>query len=251
MKLEERIREYGKADYIIPNNQKIDLTIRKSKEMFYFNEQKKVLNRQEFLWIQLGFIRKRWWVFQVILLLLFALWMIASDGGINFQREMGVIASLFVILIIPEFWKNRTYQAVELEGTSFYSLRQIYAARMILFTMVDVVLLSIFCGVIVITFRVTLIELIKQFLLPMSVTACICFRVLCSRRHLSEIVAIAFCMIWSGVWALVLTSEVIYTAIAFPIWLLLFGISIFYLGMVVGRILSNCYYCWEEKKIWN
>mgnify|MGYP006990195710 CR=1 FL=1 len=49
------------------------------------------------------------------------------------QRILGVVASLFIILIIPELWKNQTYQSMEIEATSYYSLRQIYAARMSLF----------------------------------------------------------------------------------------------------------------------
>ena len=51
---------------------------------------------------------------------------------------MGVVATLFVILIIPELWKNRSCECMEIEATSYYSLKQVYATRMLLFGVTDV-----------------------------------------------------------------------------------------------------------------
>ena len=57
---------------------------------------------------------------------------------------MGILAPSFVILILPELWKNRSNGAMEVEGATFFSIKNIYAARMLLFGMVDVCLLSVF-----------------------------------------------------------------------------------------------------------
>ena len=65
----------------------------------------------------------------------------AEWEAVYIQRSMGVIASLFVILIIPELWKNRTFQCMEIEASSYYSLRQVYAARMLLFGMAMVIVM--------------------------------------------------------------------------------------------------------------
>lgn len=79
--------------------------------VFCCAEQERLLNYWEFLWAQLKLIRKRWWLFQLILL--FALWTSLSSlqGEYRTQRFMGVAASLFIILIIQEFWKSQTYQS--------------------------------------------------------------------------------------------------------------------------------------------
>lgn len=81
---------------------------------------------------------KRWWVLQFMLLV--ALWIALSSihDEIYIKRSMGVAAALFVILIIPELWKNRSCECMEIEAASYYSLKQVYAARMLLFGVTDV-----------------------------------------------------------------------------------------------------------------
>lgn len=53
-------------------------------------------------------------------------------------------ASLFAVLIMPELWKNRNTGAMEIEGTTFYTLRQMYAARIMAFALADGFILGIF-----------------------------------------------------------------------------------------------------------
>lgn len=57
---------------------------------------------------------------------------------------MGAAAPLFALLILPELWKNQSSHTLEIECTTCYSLRQIYGARIFLFALVDITLLSIF-----------------------------------------------------------------------------------------------------------
>ena len=98
--------------------------IQSSKEAFYVNEQNDILTGPEFLYQQAGYIRKRWWVLQGILLMsIWALLKYAVMGNYYVQRCMGIAAPVFVLLLLPELWKNRTYNAMEVEGTSYFSLR--------------------------------------------------------------------------------------------------------------------------------
>ena len=53
-------------------------------------------------------------------------------------REMA--ETLFAILIIPELWKNRANCCMEVEGSTYYALRQIYSARILLFGLADILL---------------------------------------------------------------------------------------------------------------
>ena len=64
MKLEEQIRNCKKEMIVTPKEKHIQETIKKSIDTFCAGEQEKRLNYWEFLWLQLGLIRKKWWLFQ-------------------------------------------------------------------------------------------------------------------------------------------------------------------------------------------
>lgn len=245
MNFEKKLNDYKETMKIIPNEQNIQETVKKSIDVFCSAEQERLLTYWEFLWAQLKLIRKRWWIFQLLLLL--ALWLVwpSLQGEQLMQRTLGVMASLFVILIIPELWKSRTYQSMEIEAASYYSLRQIYAARMLLFGIVDIVLITLFCGLSFVAWNVAFSQLLVQFILPMVVTSCICFGILCSRYPFSETSAVMMCIAWSAVWLLVVLNENIYAAITFPLWLAFLGIAFAFLAFTIYRTIYGCNNYWE------
>lgn len=245
MTFEEKIKIYKKAVQAPAKEEAIQRTIQVSKAAFYANEQDKVMPYHEFLLAQFGIIQKRWWGFQFLILLLFWISFRLSVEMEAVQRSLGVTASLFIILVIPELWKNRDSGSMEIEATSYYSLRQIYAARITLFGIVDVVLVTLFCGLASATLHLAMSELLTQFLFPMVVTACICFGVLCSRHHFSEFAAIGMCMIWSVLWWLLILNETIYMRITMPVWAGLLGIALAFLTFVIHRTLNSCNNYWE------
>ncbi len=159
---------------------------------------------------------------------------------IYIKRSMGVVAALFVILIIPELWKNRSCECMEIEAASYYSLKQVYAARMLLFGVTDIFLITLFLGAASAGLHYELSELVVQFLFPLCVTACICFGILCSKYSFSETVAIVLCVIWSAAWLLVVLNENVYTMVTVPVWLVLLGVTILFLAFTIYRILKNC-----------
>ena len=245
MNLEERLAAYRKGMQIEWKEEKIQETIQKSKEVFFASEQERILSYHEFLWAQFKLIRKRWWFLQFLLLFILGATLISAYEDYYGQRCMGIMASVFVILIIPEFWKNRSYHCMEIEESSYYSLRQIYAARMVLFGIVDTLLLTVFCGIMTMGLNIGFTKLLVQFLLPMLVTACICFGTLCSKSAISETVAIILCVFWCAVWLLITLNEKIYTIITLPIWMTCVGISLLFLCITAYRTLSNCNSYWE------
>lgn len=246
MNLEEKLKSYKETVKIIPNEKNIKETVKKSIDVFCAVEQERLLNYWEFLWTQLRLIRKRWWLFQLLLL--------SALGGVlptlqseqNTQRFMGVAASLFIILIIPELWKSQTYQSMEIETVSYYSLRQIYSARMLLFGIVDIIFITFFCLLSFAALKVTLSQILIQFIFPMIVTACICFGMLCSKHSFSETVAVMICTGWSGIWLFIVLNEKIYTAITYPLWLAFLGFALLFAVFTVYRTLYCCEDYWEE-----
>lgn len=245
MNLEKALKDYKDSMEIIPTESKILETVRKSEAFFYAAEKNRRLDYWEFLWSQFSMIRKRWWLFQLLLLVL--LWKILPVVQ-NGRRVFGVAATLFIILIIPEFWKNKTYQTMEIEAVSYYSLSQIYAARMLLFGIVDIAFISFFCVSAAVTGTVLLSQLLVEFLFPMTVTAAICFGTLSCKYQIGEAVAILLCILWSVVWLVIVWSEKIYSAVTVPVWLFLTMAAIIFWGKAAYKTLHCCKDYLEEKQ---
>lgn len=220
--------------------------IRASKAAFYEGEAEDMMTGAEFLYQQAGYIRKRWWVVQGILLGI--LWMLlkySAMGGGYTQKLMGIAAPLFVLLVLPELWKNRTADAMEVEGTAYYSLRQIYSARLLLFAMVDMLMLFAFGMAVVGSGRMLVEEIMIQFFLPLTVTCCICFRTLYSKRTGIEIFSLFLCVFWSGVWLQIVLNEKIYGAVAVPVWYMALAGSFAYLLYCIWRGQRDWRRIWE------
>lgn len=247
MNLDEQIKRYKEKRKVTPREEKIKETIEISKDSFLLAESEKNLSYASFLYIQFRLIKKRWWLLQILaLILLWAIFPFAEEA-LYAYRSMGVVAALFIILIIPELWKNRANQCMEIESATYYSLRQVYSARMLLFGIIDVFIITVFCGIASITLQLTLTDLLVQFLFPLVVTACICFGTLCNKRGFNEVVAVGMCMIWSAVWWLILLDERIYYDIMIPVWVTLFCITLVFMVFTIYRSIDCCDRIWEEK----
>lgn len=243
MDLEERLDAYRRQILVVVDEKEVLKAIQESKKVYYEKEAEKMLSYGEFLWTQLCQIRKRWWLCQILLL-------VAAGGILSYMREvyyirrsLGITAVLFMILVIPELWKNRACCCMEIETAAFYSLRQIYAARILLFGIADLVLLSVFCMVLYGQLSLTFAEILVQFLFPMTVTAWICFKNLCNPYVQNEVTAAMACMAWSVVWWLAALQDRFYTAVALPVWLGLFGVALASLAGAVYRAVQDCSRC--------
>lgn len=185
--MKKNFRRFKTDPAVHPNEEKIKDTVNKSMEIFYLKEQEKLLTYREFLWMQFRITQKRWWLFQTLLLTGIGIILSLNQEEFYIQRGLGITSVLFVILIIPELWKNKSNQCMEIESASYYSLRQIYSARIFLFGLVDVLLLTVFCLFLHGRLHITLLSLLSQFLFPAVTTACICFGMLCSKRNVKGI----------------------------------------------------------------
>ena len=245
MELEKELRMYKEQRAVVAKEEKILETIGKSKELFFLCEQQHPIHYVEFLIAQFQLIRKRWWVLQMLMLGLVFIILPNMQNKTSMIRILGVIGVLFVVLIIPEFWKNKSYDCMQIEGTCLYSLRQIYTARMIWFGVIDMFILTFFCMTIRGKLGLATVELFVQFLFPMLVAACICFGTLCSNIPANEGTAILFCLLWNVVWCFIILNEAVYEAITFPIWCALFVFFIAFLAGAVYKTVHDCNKYWE------
>lgn len=250
-RLEEQIKSYREQESLPAAREiQIQRTAERAKQSFYESECAQPCNYVLFILMQTRFMRKSWWIaqFAVLAVLWFELYTMQDMDFL--RRGSSVLISAFVILMVPEIWKNVRTQSIEVEIASYFTLRQIYAARLTVFAMVDVVLLSLFLTVTTMTVSLTLWDVLIQFVIPFQVTCCICLRVLCSRLC-SEYVAVALSLLWSAGWLWIVMNETIYIKISKSIWIVLLFSSAMYLVSVIRRVLQSANQSWEGNLIWN
>lgn len=240
MDIEKMLVHLGDAQRISSREEMIKRTVKSSEEVFFKNEENRLLRWGEFLLSQAWLIQKRWWLLQMGLLMLLWSCLPAASESDSLKRIMGIAACAFVILMIPELWKNRASGSMEIEASAYYSLRRVYAARMLLFGMADIILAASFCAVASVTIHVALYDMLTQFLFPMAVTACICFALLSSIRGFSETAAVVMCILWSGIWLLLTLNDDIFEAVSPPIWAVLFMAAAALLGLALYRAVASC-----------
>lgn len=236
---------------ISPDSTKMEQVLSGAKAAYYAWEENSTLSRGEFILQQVKFIKKRWWILQALVLV--GLWAILKYGDSTYsvQRSIGLFAPLFALLILPEIWKNRTADAMEVEYTARFSLRQIYAARMTLFGIADLLMLTVFFAAASSLGRITAGELVIQFLVPFNITACICFRTLYSKHIGSEVLAMVLCVVWIALWERIVLQENLYQTISVPVWVGLLVASATYLAYWIQRGQSRTSQMWEVKPQWN
>ncbi|MGM9588718.1 MAG: hypothetical protein ACI3V0_00900 [Faecousia sp.] len=235
---------------VICDESKIQKTIAVSKEAFLAAESEQTVSHMEFLYQQSKYIKKRWWLMQGLLLACVCFLLLGAETDFIVRRILGLAGPLFVILIYPEIWKNRSFDALEIECTTFYTLRSIYAARLTLFAGVDVAMLSAFYAGASLLTRMTLWEMLTQFLLPFNVTCCICFRTLYSKRINSQALSLFLCTLWAGIWSLFVLNDAVFHAISVPAWVFLLAASVFFMGYTLYRGQREWQNIMEVKPLW-
>ena len=230
---------------------RIQSAVRISKAAFLEAEAQGRLSHVEFLHQQGKFIRKRWWLLQGGMLIWVCWLLTQAETEFAMRRLLALSGSLFGILILPEVWKSRSFDALEIEGSTLYSLRALYAARLTLFAGVDLLLLTVFFLSAGTLTQIALWDMTVQFLLPFSVTCCICFRTLYSRHIRSEAVSMLLCALWTGVWTGLTIQDGIYSYLSTPLLVALLAAAIFYLCYIIRQGQRKWRNSWEVQPIWN
>lgn len=245
----EHIRKFENFPDI--QEEKLIQTIEASKKALYESNAEEILSYIEFLHIQAKYIKKRWWLFQTGILAL--LWgvLYKTPGHVTLIREVGILIPVFVILAIPELWKNIHSKSWEIENTALYSLRQIYSARLLLFGSVDLLMLSIFFAMFKFALQISYYDIVVQCMLPFNMTCCICFSILCSKRFSSEYLAVTLCIIGAAIWYQFVLNTGLYASVSHTIWLGMLGLSGIYFIIMIRKLLKGCTQYSEVNYIWN
>lgn len=231
------------------DEEKLQRTIEISKQAFLQSEQAQSVSRLEFLIRQSRYIKKKWWLLQGLLLTAVCLLLFQMGTEYEVRRCLGLAGPLLAVLVLPELWKNRSSDAMEVECTTLYSLRAIYAARLTLFAGVDILMLSVFFSVATVLTRVTVWEMLMEFLLPFNVTCVICLFTLYSRRIRSEAMSMTLCLLWASLWLLVIENNFIYNIISAPMWI--FALCASFCALACALLQGQRKWKTEVIPVWN
>lgn len=249
--VQERLKEYGKQCQPALDEDRVKEAVWRGQAAFFEEAEKCQASYFDFFWQQAGYIRKRWWGLQLLALTLLWCWVRNVSEKRGIQGAMGVMAAVFAILLIPELWKNRAANAMEVEGSTYYSLWQIYAARMLAFGVVDIGLLSVFMVVVSVTTSIQAKEMVIYFFLPFTVACCILFRTLGSGMAATQMGTMSLALFWMGVWLFVVTNEQIYLKVSIPAWGAMLLLAAAYLVFAVKKAVTTCENFVEVEIGWN
>lgn len=226
-------------------------TVAASKSAFFDAESRRRISYAGFVMQQVRYVSKRLWALQFIVIAAVYILITAAGSDIDIRRALGAAAPLIVILVIPELWKNRAAGSMEIEAAAFYSLRQIYAARMTAFAFADGMMLTVFIAASAASGSLGAEEMLIQFLLPMTVTCCICLRMLYARSRASEYMAVFLSLMWTGFWLVVIVRDDIYDMISMPLWALVCAAAAAYLVYVARKAMTECGRLFETGTVWD
>lgn len=247
-------RKYRKEFFREPDlparEEKIQQTIQASMNRFIAVQAQEPMPLWEFIYCQSRYIKKRWWILQALLLVLLYHHISVLQEPVMVRQTLGVGAPLFIILVIPELWRNQSSNAMDIESATMYTLQQLYAARLALFAGVDLLLLTVFCLGTTASQALTVWELLIQFVLPVNVTCCICLTCLYTPRVGHQAFSLALCLAFAGIWKEIVSNEAVYQAITVPTWSGMLTFSLIYMAYCVFRRQRRWRKNMEVKLLW-
>ena len=183
------------------STQSLEKTIEKSKNIYINQERKKLVSDGEFILLQMKFINKKFWLFQITILIILAIFLInntSNNVSINSSTYFSVSIPLIVISSIPELYRSIQCNSFEIENCSYFSLKKVYLAKLIIMGMSDLLFATIVIFIASQSTKLPLYQLIIYFLVPFNSTCCICFTSLAySKKVTSQLGCISIGFIWT------------------------------------------------------
>lgn len=225
-KIEMILRNFSKQNLVAPSKEAIDNTVYKVNEIIQYDVRMSRINFFEFLTIQIRLMKKRWWILQSIVLFCASQWIVASENTNYSYRGLSILASLFVIFIIPELWKNVECKSIEIEMCSLFDLKRVYAAKLIACGLIDTFLLTLFCVIVTSMYDIMISDILKQFVFPIVISSTVCLMSFSNRKKYSEYITMVGCIFSNLIWIIIIMNEKFYSKLTPLIWIILFSICI-------------------------
>lgn len=129
-------------------------------------------SNKQFILSQIGFIRKRTWIFQIIILglLCFGFYNIGIPNSLNFKTFslMSILAPLLLIINVDEISRVYNKSMLEIEFSTKNSLKKVLVTRMLILGITDciaLIIMMIFAGNLI---NISILRVIMYTLVPFN-----------------------------------------------------------------------------------
>lgn len=239
--IQDKIKKYNETfSKSINNKDNIEKILSNLNNTNYSKQQKRI-SYMEFINSQSKYLDKRWWLIQLLLVTLTSFLLKDSYDILYMKKVLTIGAPLFVILILPEIWKNKNSNSLVIESSTYYSIRDIYFARILWYITIDLFFITLFYFFCNITFK----EFIINFMVPVNICGSICFLCVTNNKYKYEHV-ILFFIIWTVIWLKLIEDLKIYYIFIKPFWIFYFIFSIIFLLFSISKVLQSNYTVNEE-----
>lgn len=199
-------------------------------------------SNKEFLLSQIGFIRKRTWAFQLLILWLlsFGIYNAGARDILNLRTFslMSILAPLLLIVNIEEISRIYNKSMLEIEFTTRYSIRKVLVTRMLILGVVDcifLIIMMIFAG----NFTdLSIVRVIMYTLVPFNLV-CVGFLKLMNYFKGKELnyACMAYCVILIAILLFSRYDDLgIYAKDFLAGWILIYGVTTIMLSVEMKRI---------------
>lgn len=209
--------------------EKIQQTIHAAVQSLLDVQAREPMGMGEFFVSQIRYVKKRWWLMQTILLAVLYWYVVNQTQAVFVRQALGTGGTLLIVLAIPELWKNLACGTMDIEFASMYTIRHVYCVRLILFSSVDLMLITLFCWAVSAVDALAIWDLTIQFILPVNVTACICLTCLYFPKVKSQAFPLVLCFGFASLWQKMVINEMAFQGISISAWILGLTTSVAYL----------------------
>ncbi len=241
--IKEKINQYYLRTLPSSRNDLLEQTVHKARlKMNRYECVESTSSFMEFFVSQLLFIRKKVWIIQFSLMLLFIFFIMQREDAINAVGSVSTLVPLLFLSWSKELSRSLTYGTAELEISTRFSLRQVLLSRIVIMGFIDVFLLTFCACYLTFNFSLGVSQAIMYLLVPFLFTAMGCLFIL---NHFPTKKSNLYCGIWCG--AIMVSfyyfshweSRLFTRALLFG-WYFAFFVSVVFIAIELHHLLRNC-----------
>lgn len=200
------------------------------------------MNGMEFLFQQMILLKGTYWIKQIGILgfaIMAIIYLKSNSSSLNVMSYPAFFSPLLIIFSIPELWRNIETNSIEIENTTYFNLRKVYFARILLVGMFELILVSALTIMTVSIVGTSLQETIIYFFIPFNLICCICFTLLCHKKKVTTETLVLICCGGAAIlWYVMVNHYKVYELLQIRIWYVLLLLSFTYILYSIRRVLE-------------
>lgn len=241
--LKSKLRKFYNEIPPTSNSERMQQTIYQARKiMMKMDNCDTAISFWTFFWTQIQFIKKRVWIVQFLVILLFGFYLLDSSGTNNTIGTLSALLPLCFLAGTGELSRAFVNNTVEMELSTRFTLHQVMLSRMTLLGLADVFILSLTSIMTTVYLSVNLLHTFMYFCVPFLITS---FGCLCILNHIRTKECNYYCGAWGAI--VILTSiglskglPILYETSLIWCWCLLFAVALVGVVFECRVLMKSC-----------